>query len=434
MRKLKGMFPLAATTAVLATVAAVALAAGPPSVTTDHATNQGNSSATLNGTVNPNGQATQYAFQWGPTSGYGHETTLTSAGAGSSQLSESAAVTGLNPGTTYHYRTIAINASGTSVGPDSNFTTTGTAPAPSPAPTVGGGSSSKVTATTANVAATVIPNGQSTTYLFEYGTTSDYGFQTTPASAGSGSSSIDGSGGLANLQSGTTYHYRVVAYSTGGTTLGTDHTFTTLKPPSPTTGSASGVDSADATLSGVINPNGHTTSYQFQFGTTPFLGLNTPPAGIGSGTGQVAVHQQITGLAANTTYYYRLIGSSSSGTGYGQTLTFKTAGGPQVTSKARLLVNFGFVATNNVVGIGTGCFGGQTSCTGKMTLTVGRTTYASRMFTLAANDGGFVHTTISAAGRRTLFRHYHGPVRIRVNVTLANGQKLSTVLLFALYS
>jgi hypothetical protein len=433
LRKLRGMFPLAATTAVLA-IAAVALAAGPPSVTTDHATNLGNSSATLNGTVNPNGQATQYAFQWGPSSGYGHESTLTSAGAGTTQLSESTAVAGLTPGTTYHYRTIAISASGTSVGPDSSFTTTGTAPAPSPAPTVSTGASSSVTGSAANVAGTVDPKGQATTYLFEYGPTSDYGFQTTPASAGSGNSSVDGSAGLANLQSGTTYHYRVVAYNAGGTTLGSDRTFTTLTPPAPTTGSASGIDASDATLSGVVNPNGHSTSYQFQFGTTPFLGLNTPPAGVGSGTGEIAVHQTVTGLAPNTTYYYRLIGTSSSGTGYGQTKTFKTAGGPLVVSKARLLVNFGFVATNNVVGIGTGCFGGQTPCTGKLTMTVGHNTYATRMFTLAANDGGFVHTTISSAGRRTLFHNYHGPVRIRVNVTLANGQRLSQVLLFALYS
>jgi phosphodiesterase/alkaline phosphatase D-like protein len=426
---------LVAAVSVLATLATtVALAASAPTVSTGAAQGVTDASANLTGTVNPNGQATQYAFQWGPTSGYGHETTLTSAGSGTANESVIAGVSGLAAGSTYHYRIIAISSAGTSVGADTTFTTTGTAPAPSTAPTVSTQSASSVTGTSATVSGSVNPAGHDTQFVFEYGPTSNYGYQTTPGNAGSGTSSVSESAALADLDSGTTYHYRIVAYSAGGTTLGTDRTFTTSTPPTPVTGSATGIDTSEATLSGLINPNGHTTSYQFQFGTTPLLGLTTPPAGIGSGNIQVSVHQIITGLAASTTYYYRLIGTSSNGTGYGVEKTFKTSPSSVPNSQARLLANTAFVAPNNVVGIAVGCFGGQTSCTGKLTMTVGKTTYATRNFTLAADDGGFVHTTISRSGRKTLFSHYHGPVKIRVNLTMANGQRLTSVLHFALYS
>ena len=83
MHKLRRALLLVATAA--AVVIPVTLAHGatssPPAVATAAATNATDSGAILNGTVNPNGQQTSYAFEWGPTSGYGHETPLSSAGA-----------------------------------------------------------------------------------------------------------------------------------------------------------------------------------------------------------------------------------------------------------------------------------------------------------------------------------------------------------------
>jgi len=431
IKRVAAIIALPALVALAALAAAPAPAAAPPSVTTAAATSPTTSGATLNGTVNPNGVATQYAFQWGPTSGYGHETALTSAGAGSTQSSVSSTLAGLPGGTTFHYRIIAMSAAGTSVGGDLTFLTAGSPPPPSPGPTAATGSTSALTASSATLAGTVDPKGQSTQYVFEYGTTSDYGTQTAPAGAGSGSGNASVSANLVNLAASTTYHYRVVAYSAGGTALGGDHTFTTLTPPAAQTGSTSSVDSSSATVNGLVNPLGHSTSYQFQFGTSPFLGISTPPAGVGSGTGELAVHQSLTGLAANTTYYYRITASSSQGTSYGQTLSFKTAGGPLVTSSIKALAGVAFVGSNGVVGVGLGCFGGQTSCMATMTLTRGHTVYAQRSFTLSADDGGFAHASFSAASQRVLFHNYHGPVKIRLNVKLASGQGLSQVIQLA---
>lgn len=67
---------------------------------------------------------------------------------------------------------------------------------------------------------------------FEFGPTSAYGYQTSAASAGSGTSTVSVTALLSGLQSNQTYHYRLVAVSGAGTTLGADATFkTTTAPP-----------------------------------------------------------------------------------------------------------------------------------------------------------------------------------------------------------
>jgi phosphodiesterase/alkaline phosphatase D-like protein len=66
------------------------------------------SGATVNGTVNPQGRATTYYFQFGETTAYGSQTAPQSAGAGTTPVSVSAALSGLRTDTTYHYRLVAI--------------------------------------------------------------------------------------------------------------------------------------------------------------------------------------------------------------------------------------------------------------------------------------------------------------------------------------
>ncbi len=82
-------------------------------------------SATLQGTVNPKGTATNYFFQWGKTTAYGNATAVQSAGNGAVDVAVSANVTGLSPRTVYHYRLVAANASQTAYGADKTFQTKG---------------------------------------------------------------------------------------------------------------------------------------------------------------------------------------------------------------------------------------------------------------------------------------------------------------------
>ena len=99
-----------------------------PTVTTGSATNVTGGTATLNGTVNPNGSSTTYYFQWGTTTSYGNNTSSTSAGSGSSNVSVSANITGAKPNTTYHYRLVGTNSVGPTNGSDMTFKTKSATP------------------------------------------------------------------------------------------------------------------------------------------------------------------------------------------------------------------------------------------------------------------------------------------------------------------
>lgn len=91
----------------------------------------GQTTATLNAVINPQGDATTYHFDYGTTTAYG-QTTANQSAIGDEPLLGSVTLTGLTPGTTYHYRVEATNAmAGTTEGQDATFTT---ASLPSPTP------------------------------------------------------------------------------------------------------------------------------------------------------------------------------------------------------------------------------------------------------------------------------------------------------------
>lgn len=94
-----------------------------PSVATGGIANVTPSTVSLLGKVNPNGAATAYLFQYGPTSLYGATTPATAAGAGTAVVTALANVAGLAPATTYHYRLVASNAKGMTKGGDRSFKT-----------------------------------------------------------------------------------------------------------------------------------------------------------------------------------------------------------------------------------------------------------------------------------------------------------------------
>jgi len=114
-----------------------------PEANTGSATSVGSSSAVLNGTVSPNGLTTTYYFEYGTTTAYG---LVTGSWTTDADASVSATVGGLSAETTYHYRLVATNSSGTSYGPDRSFQTASTDPAPSSG---GGGGGSGCFLTTA---------------------------------------------------------------------------------------------------------------------------------------------------------------------------------------------------------------------------------------------------------------------------------------------
>ena len=96
-----------------------------PAVVTGAATGVTPTTATLNGTVDPNGRATTWYFEYGTSTSYGTKTAVKDAGAGGSAVAVSAALANLARGRLYHYRLVATSDAGTSRGADQTFSTFG---------------------------------------------------------------------------------------------------------------------------------------------------------------------------------------------------------------------------------------------------------------------------------------------------------------------
>jgi phosphodiesterase/alkaline phosphatase D-like protein len=223
---------IAVLTVVLTAGAAVALAATSPSVTTGSASSVHDTYATLNGTVNPNGTATTYYFQWDTTTAYGATSSTHSAGRGSANVAVRATASHLTPGTTYHYRLIASSGAGTSTGADRTFTTTGYPP-----PDVATGPAGAISTNSAVVTGAINPRGDRTSWTVQYGTSTSYGVETFSGSLPPGNSPVSVSATLRGLAAGTIFHYRFVArHSSTIVSYGADQQFMTYTSPRPVPG------------------------------------------------------------------------------------------------------------------------------------------------------------------------------------------------------
>jgi hypothetical protein len=114
---------LAAVAALLVLPSAAQAAAKKPTVATKSASNVAPTTVQLNGAVNPQGAQTTYFFQIGTTVIYGSLSPETPVGNGTKAVQVSAAVAGLAPATTYHYRIVARNSKGLTRGKDRTFKT-----------------------------------------------------------------------------------------------------------------------------------------------------------------------------------------------------------------------------------------------------------------------------------------------------------------------
>jgi hypothetical protein len=94
-----------------------------PIVNTGYADQLGQSAATLRGSISPDGGTVSYYFEYGSTQAYGARTPTSALGTGAKTIHVSAAVSGLSPYTTYHFRLVAVRAGGSTSGADHTFTT-----------------------------------------------------------------------------------------------------------------------------------------------------------------------------------------------------------------------------------------------------------------------------------------------------------------------
>lgn len=206
---------------------------GTPKANTEAATALTQTTATLAGVVNPQGETTQYYFEYGAASVSEHTTAVTSLGASDfSGHHLAVAIAGLAAGNEYHAQLVAVYgvAKTLALGGEMTFTTL----APT-APTATTSAAGAVGETAATLMGTVDPNGASATeYHFEYGTSASYG-HSTPVVGGLPADGLSHqvSAMLAGLEPGTTYHFRLVASNELGPASGEDLTFKTVSLPLP---------------------------------------------------------------------------------------------------------------------------------------------------------------------------------------------------------
>lgn len=224
-------------------------------------------------------------------------------------------------------------------GVNTDIWTAGTPPVS--APTVTASSPSSVTTTTATFNGNITSTGNENpaTRGFHYATDTYYTgngntYDTTSSTSGSYSTGAY-TASITGLTCNTTYHYEAFATNTGGTGDSSDVSFTTSAcptAPTVTTGTATSFTYGTATIAGNITDTGgeNPTARYVEYGLTDSYGTEGPSDTGSFSTGTFNV--RAVGLAAGTTYHYRVCATNTADTGCGDDATFTTLAAPgQVT-------------------------------------------------------------------------------------------------------
>ncbi len=316
---------------------------------TDTVTDITSTSATLNGTVDPNGATPLTGtFEYGTNANLSGASTITATTPASGTLSSltaptavSVSVTGLSVNTTYYYRVKAGAATGSIL----SFSTA----AVLASPTVVSQAASALTLTTATLNGTINPNLTPITGIqFIYGTVADLSSGSTTATLddGTGTAALTAGGSstqaftsdVTGLSGGTTYYYKIRActsalsgsYPSVTCSSFVDSaivSFVASAVPTATTNAASAIGASVATLNGTINANYASTTVTFVYSTVADLssGTTTVSGGTVTGSTGTAVSAGISGLTSSTTYYFRVVGVNANGTTNGSILNFTTS-------------------------------------------------------------------------------------------------------------
>jgi uncharacterized protein (TIGR02145 family) len=289
-------------------------------LSTSSITNITATSATGGGMIASDGNAsvTSRGICWSLNANPTLSDSKTNDGTGDGQYVSS--ITDLSAGSTYHVRAYATNSVGTAFGADLSFATLGKAPECLTQ------AATNITSSGATLNGTINANHLTTNVTFEYGTSTSYGHTVTSAQSPiTGNNITNVSADLSVLTPGTTYHFRVVAVNSIGTTNGNDLSFTTgAVLPVLTTTLISNRTATTVTTGGNITSDGGAsiTSRGVCWSATPNPTILNNKTSDGTGTG--AFTSSITGLTPGMSYYVRAYATNSSGTAYGDELTFST--------------------------------------------------------------------------------------------------------------
>ena len=291
-------------------------------ITTNAATYITDSGATLGGTINNSDKSLTCGIIYGTSSSLssssGTKKSTTSSGSFSVSLAD------LSSNTTYYYRAYVIVNDEYRYGDVCSFKTT----QKSLSISVTTGSATGITSSGATLSGLIDGADQSLTCGIIYGTSSSLsssnGTKKSTTSQGNYSLSVTG------LEANTTYYYRAYAVVDGEYVYGEVRSFTTNQNVSVTTGSAADITSSGATLSGSIDGADQSLTCGIIYGTSSSLSSSNGTKK--STTSQGSYSLSVTGLDANTTYYYRAYAVVDGESVYGEVRSFTTVSSVTVTS------------------------------------------------------------------------------------------------------
>lgn len=292
-----------------------------PSVTTSEISDITTVAAASGGTVSSDGGAavTSRGVCWNESGLPTTADSKTTDGSGTGTFTSS--LTALNPNTNYFVRAYAINSAGTAYGSEQTFKTESL-----PLPELTTSAISDVTLNSAAGGGTITSDGGLTITVRGICWSTD----PTPTISDSKTSNGTGTGSfvsnLTALAPGTTYQVRAYATTTAGTGYGNVVSFTTLKLPGVGTTAVSTIAVTTATSGGNATAQGSSAitarGVCWSLSQTPTILDNLTIDGGGLGV----FVSNLTGLAANSTYYVRAYATNDAGTSYGDQVTFSTFG------------------------------------------------------------------------------------------------------------
>jgi hypothetical protein len=287
---------------------------GPPIVSNEKALSVTETTAKVGFTINPNGAATTYVVEYGPTTSYGKKTTPVEIGATPGPQALTQTLTGLEPGKTYHFDVVATNSAapkGVSGG-DQSFTTESNAPLNATGKSVSGTAGVKLSATVATFT-DADPNGVASDYMASIdwgdGTASTAG---TVSAAAGGGFEVTGSHTYAAAGQYTT---SVTINDVGGAKASATGSANIIGLPAVSNVTVLSVTETTAKVGFAIDPDGADTTYTIEYGPTTSYGQKTAPVDIGATPGPQSLTQTLTGLEPGKTYHFHVLATNSAGPG-----------------------------------------------------------------------------------------------------------------------